>query len=102
MEHIEGRYAHAHEQFNFIARQLGRFNGSYLMGKELPSQKWICRHWLKSWTTASRMYAPDPGAFADRLRGECERGIWKCFQDFNKRVESLLSSLEPLPRVLAH
>ena len=103
MERVKGQYADSQEQFDFIARQLGRFNGTYLMGKEIPNQEWICRGWLKSWTTASRMYAPSPENYLHRLHRDNVRSIWSWFQGFNKKqVENNLSSLERLPRVLAH
>ena len=102
MERVKGQYADSQEQFDFIARQLGRFNGTYLMEKEIPNQEWICRGWLKSWTTASRMYAPSPEDYLHRLHRDNVRSIWSWFQGFNKQVENNLSSLERLPRVLAH
>lgn len=102
MERIKGQYADSQEQFDFIARQLGRFNGAYLMGKEIPKQEWICRSWLKSWTTASRMYAPSPEDYLHRLHRDKVRSIWPWFQGFNNQIENNLSSLERLPRVVAH
>lgn len=49
MEYVKGEYANTVEQFSYIARQLGRFNGAYLKGiKTLPDHEWICRAWLKS------------------------------------------------------
>lgn len=102
MERVEGHHAHSQEQFDFIARQLGRFNGTYLTGKTIPNQEWICRGWLKSWTTASRMYAPNPEVYLNHLHRDNERSIWAWFQGFNKQIENNLSSLEHLPRVLAH
>jgi Phosphotransferase enzyme family len=102
MERVEGQYAHSQEQFDFIARQLGRFNGTYLTGKAIPDQEWICKGWLKSWTTASRMYAPNSEGYINHLHRENERSIWAWFQGFDKQIENNLSSLDRLPRVLAH
>ncbi|GKU78420.1 phosphotransferase [Paenibacillus sp. L3-i20] len=102
MEHIVGQYACSQHQFNFIARQLGRFNGAYLNGRELPKQEWICREWLKSWTTASQIYAPKSEAYIERLDKDNERSIWTWFQSFSQQLESNVSSLAKLPRVLAH
>ncbi|WP_438349983.1 hypothetical protein ACP8HI_04760 [Paenibacillus sp. FA6] len=102
MERVEGNYAHSLEQFDFIARQLGRFNGSYITGKEIPNEEWICRGWLKSWTTSSRMYAPNPEVYLNRLQRKNELSIWTWFQGFTKDIEENLTSLECLPRVLAH
>lgn len=102
MERIEGRYAQSQEQFDFIARQLGRFNGAYLTEKALPNQAWICQSWLQSWITASRMYAPNPEVYVQHLQKDNEITIWTWFQDFTKQIEHNLSSLDRLPRVLAH
>ena len=32
-----------------VARNLGCFNGAYLMGKPLPDQPWLSRHWLRKY-----------------------------------------------------
>lgn len=56
MEHIKGEYASTVDQFSFIAQHLGLFNGAYITGeKPLPQYDWLCKAWLKSWTTASRI-----------------------------------------------
>ncbi|AOZ91296.1 phosphotransferase [Paenibacillus crassostreae] len=102
MEYVEGIHAHSQEQFNFIARQLGRFNGSYLTGTGIPDEEWICRGWLKSWTTSSRMYAPILEPYLNILHREKVLSIWEWFQGFTKDIEHKLASLENLPRVLAH
>ncbi|CAM3658623.1 phosphotransferase [Marinicrinis lubricantis] len=103
MELVEGEYPRTIEQFSFIARQLGRFNGAYLTGKNrLPDQEWICRSWLRSWVSASRMYAPHLDGFADQLNTDNEQRIWNWFQQWNRKVDSYIESLARLPRVLAH
>jgi hypothetical protein len=102
MEHVEGQYAESQEQFEFIAHQLGRFNGAYLMGKALPQQEWLCRGWLRSWITASRLYAPNPEVYIKQIQKGTERSLWDWFQGFNETIEYRLLSLEQLPRVLAH
>ncbi|TCZ80966.1 aminoglycoside phosphotransferase [Paenibacillus albiflavus] len=103
MEHVEGKYAYSQEQFCFIARQLGRFNGAYLTGnRSIPDYSWICNSWLKSWTKACRMYAPNPEAYVNRLNKDHERSIWSWYQEFNQQVDATIGSLEQLPRVLAH
>ncbi|WP_372631164.1 aminoglycoside phosphotransferase family protein [Cohnella sp.] len=103
MEFVEGEYAHTVEQFAYIARQLGRFNGAYLTGLHpLPNQEWICRAWLKSWTTASRMYAPNMEEYASRISAEEDRNIWAWYQEILRNLEAAIDSLQQLPRVLAH
>jgi thiamine kinase-like enzyme len=102
MERIDGEYAYTKEQFDYIAEQLGRFNGTYLTGKKIPDEKWICRNWLKSWTTSSKIYAPNPAKYINQLHNDNERSIWTWFQDFTDQIDRSLRSLNSLPRVLAH
>lgn len=103
MEYVKGEYAHTVEQFSYIARQLGRFNGAYLMGtKTIPDYEWVCRAWLKSWTTASRMYAPDMEAYASRISTRNEQHTWAWYQEMLRGIDFAVDSLQQLPRVLAH
>lgn len=103
MEYVEGDYAYTIEQFSYIARQLGRFNGAYLVGvNKLPEDEWICRAWLKSWTTASRKYAPNMEAYASRISIDNIQSTWAWYQEMLKNIDSSLDSLQQLPRVLAH
>ncbi|BFH64821.1 phosphotransferase [Paenibacillus azoreducens] len=103
MEYVEGEYAHTIEQFSYIARQLGRFNGAYLEGaKKLPEHEWICKAWLKSWTTASRMYAPNMEAYVSGISIDTVQSTWAWYQEVLKNIDSSLDSLQQLPRVLAH
>lgn len=102
MERVEGEAPASLKQFEEVALRLGRFNGAYLTGKKLPDEEWICKSWLKSWTTASRMYAPDIAAYASRLHKKHEADIWGWYQDFNGQIGNHLNALQALPRVLAH
>lgn len=102
MEHVKGQFAHTKEQFEFIAHQLGMFNAEYLITKAMPNEAWICRGWLKSWTTSSRMYAPSPEAYLNRLQDEEVKSAWEWLQALTADLDEKLSSLERLPRVLAH
>ncbi|MUT67454.1 phosphotransferase [Paenibacillus sp. NEAU-GSW1] len=103
MEYVKGEYANTVEQFSYIARQLGRFNGAYLKGiKTVPDHEWICRAWLKSWTTASRMYAPNMEAYASRISTDNEQSTWAWYQEILENIDSAIDSLQQLPRVLAH
>ncbi|ANE48714.1 hypothetical protein SY83_03930 [Paenibacillus swuensis] len=103
MEYVKGEYANTVEQFSYIARQLGRFNGAYLSRiKMVPDHEWICRAWLNSWTTASRMYAPNMEAYASRILADNEQSTWAWYQGILENINSALDSLQRLPRVLAH
>ena len=37
------------EQYARVARQLGQFNGAYLVGHTLPDESWITRDWLRKY-----------------------------------------------------
>ncbi|MDH6368659.1 tRNA A-37 threonylcarbamoyl transferase component Bud32 [Paenibacillus sp. PastF-3] len=102
MERIEGEFAHTKEQFDIIAERLGRFNGAYLSGKNTPNDQWICRSWLRSWTTSSIMYAPNPEEYIHHLYRDNDQSLWAWFQGFMKRIDNNLNALHRLPRVLAH
>lgn len=103
MECIKGEYAKTVEQFSYIARQLGRFNGAYLKGiKMMPEHEWICRAWLKSWSIACRMYAPNVEEYVSRIATDNVRSTWAWYQDLLGNIDSSIDSLQQLPRVLAH
>lgn len=102
LERIDGEYAHTKQQFDFIAERLGQFNGAYINGKKIPDMDWICRGWLKSWTTSSRMYAPNLDTYINHLHRDKALNIWTWFHSFTNQIESNLNALNSLPRVLAH
>ncbi|WP_162616096.1 phosphotransferase family protein [Paenibacillus lutimineralis] len=102
MERVNGHFAHSKEQFNFIAHRLGMFNAEYLTAKALPDEKWVCKNWLKSWTTSSRMYAPNPEPYIFKLQDEEIKYIWEWFKRLTEEINEKLASLSNLPHVLAH
>jgi hypothetical protein len=46
------------EDFGFVARQLGQFNGRYLTGTPLPTQPWISKGWLRSYVARNESAIP--------------------------------------------
>ncbi|TDQ40416.1 phosphotransferase [Aureibacillus halotolerans] len=103
MEYVKGEYANTVEEFSYIARQLGRFNGAYLKGiNTVPDHQWICKNWLKSWTTSCRLYAPNIEAYASRISTDNEQRIWTWNQELLENIDSSLETLKQLPHVLAH
>ncbi|GAE06408.1 hypothetical protein JCM10914_2565 [Paenibacillus sp. JCM 10914] len=103
MEQIEGTYATNMDQFFFIARQLGQWNGAYMTGyTALPQYDWLCQAWLKSWTTASLKYAPDVETYINGTSNDQVRAMWIWYQNLIHKLDEMLHSLEQLPRVLAH
>ncbi|UNK20278.1 phosphotransferase [Paenibacillus sp. N3/727] len=102
MEQVNGLFAHSQEQFNFIAHRLGMFNAEYLTAKAIPDEIWVCKSWLKSWTTSSRKYAANPESYINQLQDEEIKYIWKWFKELTEEINEKLASLSNLPRVLAH
>lgn len=103
MEHMDGEYAVTMGQFSFIARQLGLFNGAYVTGvKALPRYDWLCKCWLQSWTTASRMYSPNVEAYIESITKGDLLAKWDWYQEIIRKLDAALDSLQQLPRVLAH
>ncbi|WP_068775034.1 phosphotransferase [Paenibacillus sp. FJAT-26967] len=103
MEHIQGEHADTVEHFSFIAGQLGRFNAAYLTGiNTLPKYDWLCSAWLKSWTTASRLFAPHVDTDVEGLSDDHYPTIWAWYQKLIRKLDFTIESLQRLPRVLAH
>jgi hypothetical protein len=38
-------------RYALAARHLGRFNGAFLGARPVPDASWLCRDWIRSWTT---------------------------------------------------
>lgn len=102
MEQVSGQFANSKKQFDFVAHRLGMFNAEYLTAKALPDEEWVCKSWLKSWTTSSRMYAPNSESYINQLQDEEIKYIWDWFKKLTEDINDKLASLNNLPRVLAH
>ncbi|MBM7569506.1 hypothetical protein [Paenibacillus sacheonensis] len=90
-----------------ISYLLGKYNGVYITGTHLPNESFLCRSWIRSWVEVCAAYAKPI---------EEQKNIWNsCLEDFNanssmwglyhinrNRVNSLLETIELLPRVFAH
>jgi hypothetical protein len=91
-------------QFREVARHLGIFNADYLNGRPLPTDPWLSRDWLRSWTeqaeplverlpavsnhpVAGRIFTPD---LIDDLSE-----LWD-------QREKLYEALDQLPQTLCH
>ena len=90
--------------FGFAAYQLGRFNGTYLTSKPLPTGPWVSRGWLRNYVAA---YAPViemlPGLQSHPL---VRRAVPPRFVDnlvrLNAKREILLDRLDQLPQCFCH
>jgi len=94
-------------RYALAARHLGRLGGEYHAGRELPSQEWLSRGWVRSWSTYFSRTMPamlasddvwaqpivvelfDPGAREELGRLWDERDRW-------------WDALDRLPLTLAH
>ena len=92
------------EQYGIVARCLGRFNGAYLVGKPLPDQPWVTRHWL-------RKYLEHAAPAVDRLINSMDHPlIRRCLPGitseyfpkiWDERLE-VLELLEHFPQTFCH
>ncbi|MBM3291567.1 hypothetical protein FJY84_02700 [Candidatus Bathyarchaeota archaeon] len=91
------------EQYKYVARQLGQFNGRYLKQK-LPDYPWLSRNWVRNYVTFNstkidefKTYLDHPYVklyFTDEL-------LQKMFKLWDER-ESFFRTLEDLPQTLCH
>jgi len=98
------------DEYRLAARQLGRFNGAYLVGAPLPIRPWLSRHWLQGW-----MAHYEQGC-RDTLRLVRDEDFWEhpllksafptSISDDVLRLwdshEVLLAALDRLPQTFCH
>jgi len=91
------------KEFSYVARQLGIFNGAYMLGKTLPDYVWICRKWLTSWVNSCKKYAIDPAMYISKVikHSELDR-IYTSYLQLHRDLDTHLNVSDNLPRVLAH
>ena len=90
--------------YALAARQLGRFNGAYLVSHSLPVAPWLSRHWLRSWLAegAAAVEAVARYRTHSLVRRVYPPGIFDELSELWTRRESLLAVLDRLPHVLCH
>jgi hypothetical protein len=92
------------ERYGLAARHLGRFNGSYLTERPLPSQSWLSSGRVSEW-----MDLGGPGIRAMRSRRPAglasawlsERSVTRIERLWNARSQ-LIATLDALPVTLCH
>lgn len=94
-------------QYGDIAEKLGQFNGAYLTGRSLPSEPWLCRGFLSSWTRECDKY--DSGlAEAEhawnhpRVKEVMPAGTFERYRSFRRNRALMLRGLYTLPKVFTH
>jgi hypothetical protein len=90
-----------------ISYLLGKYNGAYVTGTPLPTESFICHTWMRSWVEVCTAYAKPMeeqkviwDSYLNELHGKSS--IWELYIKNRTRVDSLLETLELLPRVFAH
>lgn len=94
-------------RYALAARHLGRFGGEYLAGRELPTQPWLSRGWIRAWSTYFSRSLPaildDDGVWGqpvvvelfDPSAREELRALWR-------DRERWWDALDRLPMTLSH
>lgn len=91
-------------QFREVARHLGIFNGRYLDGRDLPTDPWLSRHWLRGWTEqAEPMMSLLPTAARHPVAGRIftDDVIDDLEWAWDHR-QALYATLDELPQTLCH
>jgi hypothetical protein len=92
------------EHYAVAARHLGRFNGAYLVGQNIPSESWVTCNWLRQYVEhASSMIEfirnkPDLPIVLRLYPGDSLAQILATWDVHN----SILDVLENLPQVFCH
>ncbi|GIP33650.1 hypothetical protein [Paenibacillus sp. J2TS4] len=90
-----------------ISYLLGKYNGAYITGNPLPNESFLCHTWMRSWVEVCAAYAK-PIEEQKVIWDSClidfigKSSMWELYHNNRNRVNSLLETLELLPRVFAH
>jgi hypothetical protein len=91
-------------RYGLAARHLGRFNGSYLSGRALPTWPWLSPGRIRSWLAIGELAIDDLRRLADHPIGSVwltEESVGRIEGQWQDR-ERLLSGLDRLPHCLCH
>lgn len=104
MEEIKqnGKLDWSEEDFAFIARQLGIFNGLYLNNNTVHEEPWICQQWLKSWVDGCTKYAVNPEHFYPHVLDMEIKHLYSDYVNLHKDIHTIFQFLQRLPQVFAH
>ena len=86
------------DQFAFAAREIGRFNGAYLVGVPLPDFPWLCQGHARTWSSL-----PPDGTWANPFvsRVFSNHMRERVLRLWNER-ERFYIGLERLPQIFSH
>jgi len=94
------------EHYGIVARHLGRFNGSYLVGRAVPSHPWLRGGRLR-WQLGRAEFASGIAQLRDSLRHPLVQRVYPrrvaggVFRLWDER-ERFLEALEGLPQTFCH
>jgi hypothetical protein len=86
------------------ARQLGNFNGAYLVGRPLPVAAWLSCDWLRLWLAEGAAAVEALPRYRNHplVRRVYPPATFEQLAELWTRRESLLAALDRLPHVLCH
>jgi hypothetical protein len=92
------------EHYRVVARHLGEFNGSYLIGRPIPFHPWLSRGWLRGYVAVSAAHVPQlPDFLGHRLVGRAYPGdVVEGLLHLWAEREVFLDALDCLPQTLCH
>jgi hypothetical protein len=92
------------QQFREVARHLGIFNADYLNGRPLPTDPWLSRDWLRSWTEqAEPLVERLPAVSSHPVAGRIfTPDIVDDLIELWDQREKLYEALDQLPQTLCH
>jgi hypothetical protein len=87
------------DEYALAARQLGRFNGAYLTGTQLPSEPWLSRQLARTWLEGSSPEHAWENAYVSQHFSPALRT--RVLQTWEER-ERFYACLDRLPQVFSH
>ncbi len=91
-------------RYGLAARHLGRFNGSYLGGRRLPTDQWLSAGRIRSWLALGESGVADLARLAATPIGSAwmsDDDVARIRRQWRDR-DQLLAGLDRLPRCLCH
>jgi hypothetical protein len=91
-------------RYGMVARQLGQFNGAWLMDRQLPDTTFLSRSWLREWVDLSRPAFETFMSDADLARSagvyppEVLAGLGRLWS----QRQEIYDQMSQLPQVLCH
>jgi hypothetical protein len=95
------------DRYAQVARELGRFNGAYLVGVPLPDQLWVSHGWLRSWVETAGPALAELERLADSGGPQVLQLLYPPaviveLRRLWEERECFLTALDRLPRTFCH